>query len=136
MGLSPRVRGKRHRKRISRPSLRSIPACAGETVSVSGGDDAEGVYPRVCGGNTAAFRFSAPSRGLSPRVRGKRGRPIVVGIPIRSIPACAGETHSGGRAAALSGVYPRVCGGNHRVSSIRSYGIGLSPRVRGKPQRR
>ena len=51
----------------------SIPACAGETTAC-GRDGADGwVYPRVCGGNAYWRGYAAGFRGLSPRVRGKRG---------------------------------------------------------------
>ena len=50
-GLSPRVRGNRPRCRYQNPSLRSIPARAGEPLPAAPDADAsEWVYPRACGG--------------------------------------------------------------------------------------
>ena len=37
--------------------------------------------------------------------------------------------------AVLSGVYPRVCGGTLNGSTIATVEAGLSPRVRGNPDR-
>ena len=51
----------------------SIPAWAGETDRDPQAKPLIGVYPRVGGGNIAAFGIGAPGRGLSPRGRGKRG---------------------------------------------------------------
>ena len=93
------------------------------------------VYPRVCGG-TRRIAGKRPSEGgLSPRVRGNR-LPLA-GPPDRggSIPACAGEPQ--GRAGESSGaaVYPRVCGGTGALGPPLRHRNGLSPRVRGNPQR-
>ncbi len=49
-----------------------------------------------------------------------------------SIPACAGETWSSYRGSTGNGVYPRLCGGNHNLSSPLLPILGLSPLVRGK----
>ena len=48
-----------------------------------------------------------------------------------SIPACAGEPGSGGRAGHSAEVYPRVCGGTTSLAVLGRCGGGLSPRVRG-----
>ena len=112
---------------------RSIPACAGETYLLDYLSALDGVYPRVCGGNT---HWTAPltwATGLSPRVRGKPGRRCFGWSYIRSIPACAGETAACRRWTCWRKVYPRVCGGNIDVRPIATDVHGLSPRVRGKP---
>ncbi len=78
------------------------------------------------------YQRSRPA-GLSPRVRGNRN-PVVEGLRRRgSIPACAGEPASGGRAVPKPAVYPRVCGGTLQLGDVPGQGIGLSPRVRGNP---
>ena len=71
VGLSPRVRGKRVFLRLHPPLLRSIPACAGETIWVRYWCGVGWVYPRVCGGNYAGAGRAVSDGGLSPRVRGK-----------------------------------------------------------------
>ena len=132
-GLSPRVRGKPPGVRLQRLDQRSIPACAGETAHTKPPDDYHEVYPRVCGGNIGLQVPLAAQRGLSPRVRGKRRPPLESPPPNGSIPACAGETPSGGRRRLPARVYPRVCGGNVACQAIAGSLDGLSPRVRGKP---
>ena len=52
-GLSPRVRGKREQPGTWYKGNRSIPACAGETGCWQPIHTPCGVYPRVCGGNSA-----------------------------------------------------------------------------------
>ena len=74
-------------------------------------------------------------QGLSPLVRGKPMAFLFSLIFLRSLPACAGETGSGSSAGCPSGVYPRLCGGNYRLFFRILNWTGLSPLVRGKPQR-
>ena len=131
-GLSPRVRGKHHGLHHRQDALRSIPACAGETIGCCAESPCFGVYPRVCGGNQPQTRNGRHQLGLSPRVRGKRVRVCRVIFKRRSIPACAGETPAFPRYAGVVEVYPRVCGGNPRYRNLFGCGDGLSPRVRGK----
>ena len=54
----------------------------------------------------------------------------------RSIPACAGETRNTPGRFRRFAVYPRVCGGNDPASTQNAALKGLSPRVRGKRDRR
>ena len=131
-GLSPRVRGKPELRNPPAPGSRSIPACAGETMRGRIRPAAEGVYPRVCGGNIITSAILAGSGGLSPRVRGKLAAPAAAPARGRSIPACAGETISPDPGKIPRKVYPRVCGGNNFPGSGENPPKGLSPRVRGK----
>jgi len=132
-GLSPRVRGKHFILCCHIPSLGSIPACAGETVSQSKIRLPQGVYPRVCGGNLVRLDGISDVDGLSPRVRGKPALLDYKTKKHRSIPACAGETQNAVSICVSITVYPRVCGGNIWHYAKLSDGPGLSPRVRGKP---
>ena len=52
-----------------------------------------------------------------------------------SIPAYAGEPDLPPEPGAASTVYPRVCGGTHRMPCAALVFPGLSPRMRGNPQR-
>ena len=90
-GLSPRVRGKLRQDDHIGGGGRSIPACAGEAFIRLSPVSGWGVYPRVCGGSLLCGGVAAASRGLSPRVRGKRVGAGVNRHNVRSIPACAGE---------------------------------------------
>ena len=106
-GLSPRVRGNPANGGLGEIQG-SIPACAGEPLGshphpawkevyprVCGGTvkvvRGASVYPRVCGGTGMLPRGQERPLGLSPRVRGNRGRLRRAWPSMRSIPACAGE---------------------------------------------
>ena len=111
----------------------SIPACAGEPEQGYIPEEAQRVYPRVCGGTRTDSQEEARDQGLSPRVR---GNPLVIGCPQsmnRSIPACAGEPPEGADLEDQERVYPRVCGGTPGGVSKMGECTGLSPRVRGNP---
>ena len=117
---------------VSWKRYRSIPACAGETAPRRFGGRWSMVYPRVCGGNHGGSAKITKYRGLSPRVRGKRGQRFDAARERGSIPACAGETSPEFSGRARRRVYPRVCGGNWRDEAPVTRVRGLSPRVRGK----
>ena len=53
----------------------------------------------------------------------------------RSIPACAGEPERGTARPSSARVYPRVCGGTCQKRIKSTSAAGLSPRVRGNPDR-
>ena len=89
------------------------------------------VYPRVCGGTAWAISIMSIFEGLSPRVRGNRGRHGKPLLGIGSIPACAGEPASPSRLPDGRAVYPRVCGGTNGTDHFYPEDVGLSPRVRG-----
>ncbi len=91
-GLSPPMRGKRLYVCACNAIRRSIPAHAGETVALSGSGGGRSVYPRPCGGNMLPFSRSFSLSGLSPPMRGKHLHAYRASLPIRSIPAHAGET--------------------------------------------
>ena len=91
------------------------------------------VYPRVCGGTESFGPDKHRAYGLSPRVRGNREVKGFHGLPLRSIPACAGEPSARSLRMASTTVYPRVCGGTAEHSPDDAGGRGLSPRVRGNP---
>ena len=55
-GLSPRVRGNLAQHRNGERRLGSIPACAGEPLSLSRTTRRCAVYPRVCGGTSVNVR--------------------------------------------------------------------------------
>ena len=132
----------------------SIPACAGEPIAgpiglhrarvyprVCGGTGVAcggvadwGVYPRVCGGTAGGPGVGRHGQGLSPRVRGNRGAGLWQLRRRRSIPACAGEPGTAGRAPPSPAVYPRVCGGTAGCKCSPGPAMGLSPRVRGNPR--
>ena len=90
-GLSPRVRGNPGHQRRVVGFLRSIPAYAGEPLSLSSAAISARVYPRVCGETTALTPPISSASGLSPRMRGNLHRILLAGLLAGSIPAYAGE---------------------------------------------
>ena len=92
MGLSPRVRGNPMTTTAANPKSGSIPACAGE--------------PSAAAASAAARRSG-------------------------SIPACAGEPTTNSAMPPPPAVYPRVCGGTASCPARAAAVSGLSPRVRG-----
>ena len=135
-GLSPRGRGKPASFAALAGELGSIPAWAGETgQAILRGVPAK-VYPRVGGGNMRPSSVMRSGWGLSPRGRGKRLGIVSANTIGRSIPAWAGETLRLRKGCQARGVYPRVGGGNVTAISNAIANSGLSPRGRGKPERR
>ena len=131
VGLSPRVRGNPALSGPFVPSVRSIPACAGEPPSLDAGLGGRRVYPRVCGGTLVARTRACTLLGLSPRVRGNPLNTLETNAEARSIPACAGEPAAEPCQARSPKVYPRVCGGTVFSNPDIDRESGLSPRVRG-----
>ncbi len=130
-GLSPRVRGNPQGGNPHVSRIRSIPACTGEPRSSGSGTLSRRVYPRVYGGTGSGSDRFGVCLGLSPRVRGNRGRPHKWAIVLRSIPACTGEPLGTRLFLRLCRVYPRVYGGTLIRLLKHLICQGLSPRVRG-----
>ena len=110
-GPSPRMRGKLRSGAGHAGARRSIPAHAGETVTVPSVPVFTGVHPRACGEtDMASTSFNRPR--VHPR-------------------ACGGNL--GGRAVRRQVyVHPRACGGNVSFRVPSSAERGPSPRMRGK----
>ena len=134
-GLSPRVRGNPGMHDGTGVVMWSIPACAGEPHPISAPSGQLTVYPRVCGGTRVVTVRWCRQDDLSPRVRGNPAACAVGQLPSRSIPACAGEPVLALARSATIEVYPRVCGGTQIVWKRLLELQGLSPRVRGNPDR-
>ena len=152
-GPSPRVRGTPVVALSFAVIGRSIPACAGNTLSGPAFSPAVAWSIPACAGNTqCSTRYWSSPFGPSPRVRGTLFRWDLWWNPKRSIPACAGNTrpssmrrglcpvhprvcgeHSSPRRKSpiLSSVHPRVCGEHGVVAFPLETMVGPSPRVRG-----
>ena len=133
-GLSPRLRGNRPSRCGRGWSRWSIPASAGEPVTVRYAEQSCEVYPRECGGTRRRLRLLEAQGGLSPRVRGNLADLLDSNREQRSIPASAGEPNGGLLADNPDWVYPRECGGTLEASRMVTDIRGLSPRVRGNPE--
>ena len=110
-GPSPRVRGSP--SVFDRIRLRhgSIPAGAGEPVTVNRASAWRRVHPRGCGGADAETIASLFEPGPSPRVRGSRGQIRRENPLLGSIPAGAGEPYAIADIVDGFWVHPRGCGG-------------------------
>ena len=132
-GPSPRVRG------ILDAALRllhlvgSIPACAGNPVRRALRQLQVVVHPRVCGESPPGGLLGMTETGPSPRVRGIRDAQPPELLPLRSIPACAGNPPPHPAEQGPSEVHPRVCGESAELPAGFRPGSGPSPRVRGIP---
>ena len=110
---------------------RFIPACAGNRLGALKSAGTATVHPRVCGEQPPLSCRQVLGGGSSPRVRGTacvRSRPPV---PVRFIPACAGNSLTSDPARARAPVHPRVCGEQSACSLLIRASSGSSPRVRG-----
>ena len=111
-GSSPLVRGKPARTRQPCIHSRIIPACAGQTVLVVPCHDWCPDHPRLCGANEKLILAKAVGIGSSPLVRGKRDLDEIHVLPVRIVPACAGQTSSSHPASCPATDHPRLCGAN------------------------
>ena len=91
-GSSPRMRGTRHRRRISKTWTGIIPAHAGNTSDLTCGVSNLRDHPRACGEHIKVVERRSRRGGSSPRMRGTHyrcnGHCVYAGI----IPAHAGNT--------------------------------------------
>ena len=127
------LRGIRRRPDKRRHSQGSIPAPAGNPVSLDTDDWGNKVYPRACGESPSEILWATDVWGLSPRLRGIHSAAHHVPVPSRSIPAPAGNPPSPCGAWWWPGVYPRACGESLEQLDRLRLGDGLSPRLRGIP---
>ena len=131
-GSSPRMRGKRHRRRHRNLRLRLIPAHAGKTMGRGHPETNCEAHPRACGENSLPVSHRGDGYGSSPRMRGKRLRLGMGWIASRLIPAHAGKTSWTEPSAPARPAHPRACGENYYVDSWFASELGSSPRMRGK----
>ncbi len=134
-GLSPRLRGNHHEQRHDAPRDGSIPAPAGEPDYRYIASRRFRVYPRACGGTPRRLPGSGTNPGLSPRLRGNLLPRALELISHGSIPAPAGEPWCSCNSATECRVYPRACGGTALSRGTVAIRRGLSPRLRGNPNR-
>ena len=130
-GSSPRVRGTVRYLFFATPPDRFIPACAGNSQSVSAAAAGLSVHPRVCGEQQLNRVLRETQTGSSPRVRGTGDTESPKPSMNRFIPACAGNSHTQRTGSRRRPVHPRVCGEQRRRRSFAAYAAGSSPRVRG-----
>ncbi len=111
VGPSPPARGSPPRGRGSRLASRSIPACAGEPGARVPAALPGSVHPRLRGGASGQIRSGHAEHGPSPPARGSPRFSEKHGLPIGSIPACAGEPRGPSWSPRRGRVHPRLRGG-------------------------
>ena len=130
-GSSPRGRGTLFRLKNISWSFRFIPAWAGNTPHPMPQPLPQPVHPRV-GGEHNAICFSCSSIvGSSPRGRGTRTCTLTVMLPLRFIPAWAGNTATIKPCGIPASVHPRVGGEHSPWLILLLLQFGSSPRGRG-----
>ena len=122
---------RRRRRRLNQAALWFIPACAGNSPSLTAWSRCRSVHPRVCGelghrtaalphigrfipacaGNSDDSTFIVVlANGSSPRVRGTPADDRGLAPRLRFIPACAGNSSAPCSWPGCVTVHPRVCG--------------------------
>ena len=133
-GSSPLARGLLHRRRGHPPPLRIIPARAGFTRS---GPERGGLcrdHPRSRGVYTPPSFPADRMTGSSPLARGLRRSLLLLGGPVRIIPARAGFTARPRRRDRSRRDHPRSRGVYSRSSAKARLSPGSSPLARGLPE--
>ncbi len=130
-GSSPRARGTLQQHPACRHQHRFIPACAGNTLLLSGRAAPPPVHPRVRGEHVSIALSTKRCVGSSPRARGTPSKNGYGEIFYRFIPACAGNTGTAARHQPPAAVHPRVRGEHLTASAGFSSATGSSPRARG-----
>ena len=130
-GPSPRARGAETECPSAVRTSGTIPACAGSRRALLGGCWQSRDHPRVRGEQPDRVARCLPNPGPSPRARGADRPRRRDGRQRRTIPACAGSSHSSGPRKSLPWDHPRVRGEQafHALGVMPS--AGPSPRARG-----
>ncbi len=130
-GSSPRARGTGRLLPVPCCSSRFIPACAGNRFSEELGTQASTVHPRVRGEQERGIDRVFAGCGSSPRARGTDRQNRRNHMPLRFIPACAGNSFDLTNPTHWMPVHPRVRG--EQIAAMRAFvaSRGSSPRARG-----
>ena len=130
-GSSPRVRGTLAERHGVAAGLGIIPACAGNTSSITTASPTSRDHPRVCGEHRRARLACVIALGSSPRVRGTPACSRRTRSRTGIIPACAGNTYAAIGKTTIWWDHPRVCGEHRHRQRLDTGERGSSPRVRG-----
>ena len=132
-GSSPLARGTRPVVRQHRLDQRFIPARAGNTRSPNTRASTRPVHPRSRGEHDWCDSDSDIGDGSSPLARGTLDAFGALPLPVRFIPARAGNTASRWCCGTGPAVHPRSRGEHTEGVGTASSGIGSSPLARGTP---
>ena len=130
-GSSPRTRGTEHMGHSAAVVLRFIPADAGNRPQHPPPKPRRPVHPRGRGEQAAEVKKKQLESGSSPRTRGTAHINHGSHIPIRFIPADAGNRGARQRSSTKRSVHPRGRGEQPSASVAITSIFGSSPRTRG-----
>ncbi len=130
-GSSPRARGTPKGCSSDPKRCRFIPAGAGNTSRIAHPPPAPTVHPRRRGEHVILFSGWNGKNGSSPRARGTRETVGPPSVPLRFIPAGAGNTPARGRQSRQKSVHPRGRGEHSAKAPCANLPYGSSPRARG-----
>ena len=131
IGSSPRMRGTQSRGGLGKRCNRFIPAYAGNALLGISRLRGRAVHPRVCGERQRDGCHLRPRHGSSPRMRGTHTDGTLDAMPVRFIPAYAGNASAPSPTASSLPVHPRVCGERAQRAGVGLRNVGSSPRMRG-----
>ena len=133
MGSSPHARGTLNPATPEIDQTGIIPACAGNTMTLSSIVSFRWDHPRMRGEHSPSLSLSPSPSGSSPHARGTRNHLHQVATRHGIIPACAGNTFPAVTSDSSSRDHPRMRG-EHRIGrSTSTSTIGSSPHARGTP---
>ena len=132
-GSSPRMRGTRLLSDSLCPSLRIIPADAGNTCPIRAAVRRDRDHPRGCGEHPLGLTSAMTTSGSSPRMRGTQRIQCLIELGERIIPADAGNTRLQGWGPPSRRDHPRGCGEHRCWTAPLLRSRGSSPRMRGTP---
>ena len=130
-GSSPLARGTRQGTEGIRQDHRLIPARAGNTAVRGSAPCLGSAHPRSRGEHTSRAAAPLPVFGSSPLARGTRYGNRARPVPIRLIPARAGNTRTFSSLFLSSSAHPRSRGEHHAYYFRLERRLGSSPLARG-----
>ena len=130
-GSSPHARGTLFLNWYHAVENRFIPACAGNAGWPSAAVTRRTVHPRMRGDRLTQPGATRMVFGSSPHARGTPQQHHTEALPLRFIPACAGNARSSGVPERAATVHPRMRGERAPVLRERRYAVGSSPHARG-----
>ena len=133
VGSSPLARGTPRQPRRRAPTMRLIPARAGNTPECFDCMMRDRAHPRSRGEHGILCAALGYLSGSSPLARGTLGRFGLLSHGSGLIPARAGNTYSHPRYVVARRAHPRSRGEHNEISYTRFFAWGSSPLARGTP---
>ena len=130
-GSSPHARGTHAVHQIQHSNKGIIPACAGNTISMTRLTIPAWDHPRMRGEHFVATGWNEVGLGSSPHARGTPVTCADVETPSGIIPACAGNTALRNCRPSCGRDHPRMRGEHVKIISHATIHMGSSPHARG-----